>query len=97
MNKLCLLLSSLLLLFLFSCKQEKPAIIAKDIEPTVKKENPTEVKVAAVQCYSRMGEIQYNRKILTRHIRTSAKAGAKIIVLPEAAVTGYMDPGNDVS
>lgn len=56
---------------------------------------PATVRVAAVQCYSRMGQIEYNRKLLTRLIERAAKAGAKIVVLPECAVHGYMDPGRD--
>lgn len=53
------------------------------------------VRVAAVQCYSRMGEIAYNRTLLTRCIERAAQAGAKIVVTPECAVQGYMDPGRD--
>jgi len=54
------------------------------------------VRVAAIQCYSRMGEIDYNRRLLTGLIEKAAGAGAKIIVLPECAVPGYMDPANDI-
>ena len=57
---------------------------------------PSSVRVAAIQCYSPMGEVEYNRALLSRLIRQAAAGGAKIIVLPECAVTGYMDPGNDV-
>ena len=53
------------------------------------------VRVAAVQCYSRMGEIEHNRALLTRCIERAARAGAKIVVTPECAVQGYMDPGRD--
>ena len=53
------------------------------------------VRVAAVQCYSRMGERDHNRKLLARCIERAARAGAKIVVLPECAVQGYMDPGRD--
>lgn len=55
------------------------------------------VRVAAVQCYSRMGESDYNRKLLTRLIEKAAEQKAKIVVLPECAVQGYMDPGRDVT
>jgi len=54
------------------------------------------VRVAAIQCYSRMGEIDYNRRLLKGLIEKAAGAGAKIIVVPECAVSGYMDPANDI-
>ncbi|NQT85980.1 carbon-nitrogen hydrolase family protein [bacterium] len=53
----------------------------------------TTVRVAAVQCYSHMGKTDYNRELLTRLVAAAAKRGAKIVVLPECAVSGYMDPG----
>ncbi|MFW6162473.1 MAG: carbon-nitrogen hydrolase family protein [Planctomycetota bacterium] len=53
------------------------------------------VRVAAVQCYSRMGETAHNRTLLTRCIERAARAGAKIVVTPECAAQGYMDPGRD--
>ncbi|OGV72162.1 MAG: hypothetical protein A3K18_21155 [Lentisphaerae bacterium RIFOXYA12_64_32] len=56
------------------------------------KSAPSTVRVAAVQCYSRMGAMEYNRSLLTRLVTKAAEAGAKIVVLPECAVTGYMDP-----
>ena len=56
---------------------------------------PGKVRVAAVQCYSRMGEVDYNRTLLTRCIARAAEAGARIVVTPECAVHGYMDPGRD--
>jgi predicted amidohydrolase len=43
-----------------------------------------------------MGEVEYNRQLLTRLARQAAEDGAKIIVFPECSITGYMDPGNDV-
>ena len=56
---------------------------------------PATVRVAAVQCTSRMGQTDYNRRLLTRLIGRAAADGAKIVVLPECAVQGYMDPGRD--
>src|SRR6516165_8902147 len=53
-------------------------------------EKPKTVKVAAVQCSSALGEIDSNRKKLTALVREASKEGAKIIVLPEAAITGYL-------
>jgi predicted amidohydrolase len=57
-------------------------------------ETPTSVRVAAIQVYSRMGEISYNRKVISGLIESAAAGGAKIVVLPECAVSGYMDPAN---
>ncbi len=48
------------------------------------------VLVAAIQCYSKFGEPEANRKKLTRLVNRAASRGAKIIVLPETAVTGYL-------
>jgi predicted amidohydrolase len=47
------------------------------------------VKVAAVQFRSTFGDPVDNRKRLEVCIREAAKKGAKIVVLPEAAITGY--------
>jgi predicted amidohydrolase len=51
---------------------------------------PRQVKVAAVQCSSDLGDVAGNRKKLTRLVTEAARNGAKIIVLPETAVTGYL-------
>ncbi|HEX3358413.1 MAG TPA: carbon-nitrogen hydrolase family protein [Tepidisphaeraceae bacterium] len=56
-------------------------------EPTTQ---PMSVKVAAIQCSSDLGAIQANRKKLTALIEQAADHDAKIVVLPEAAVTGYL-------
>jgi predicted amidohydrolase len=48
------------------------------------------VKVAAIQCSSDLGAVEANRNKLTALVREAASSGAKIIVLPEAAVTGYL-------
>ena len=48
------------------------------------------VKVAAIQCSSNFGAIEENRNKLTALVRQAAVGGAKIIVLPEAAITGYV-------
>jgi predicted amidohydrolase len=80
------LLIAVLFIFCSCSKEQKSAVPAP-----VKKGRQT-VKVAAIQCYSRMGEIKHNRAMLTKLIRKAAKHGAKIIVLPEASISGYMDP-----
>ena len=44
-----------------------------------------------------MGEVGYNRKLLTRMIEVAAGRGAAIVVTPECAVQGYLDPLRDVA
>ncbi|HEY8749048.1 MAG TPA: carbon-nitrogen hydrolase family protein [Tepidisphaeraceae bacterium] len=51
---------------------------------------PATVMVAAIQCSSDLGELAANRAKLTKLVEEAAGHGAKIIVLPEAAVTGYL-------
>ena len=53
-------------------------------------ERPTTVKVAAIQCSSDLGEVAANTKKLTALVREAASSGAKIVVLPETAITGYV-------
>jgi predicted amidohydrolase len=53
-------------------------------------EHPLEVKVAAIQCSSELGEVKVNVAKLTPLIREAAAAGARIVVLPETAITGYL-------
>jgi predicted amidohydrolase len=48
------------------------------------------VRVAAVQFISEWGKPAENRKGLEKLIREAAKGGAKIVVLPETAIPGYM-------
>lgn len=50
------------------------------------------VRVAAIQCSSRMGSasaVEDNAEKMERLARKAAEGGAKIIVFPEAALTGY--------
>ena len=51
---------------------------------------PSEVKVAAIQCSSILGDVEANRTKITKLVSEAAKNGAKIIVLPEACITGYL-------
>src|SRR5688500_13952241 len=51
---------------------------------------PRTVKVAAVQCSSDLGAVDANRVKLSALVEEAAANGAKIIVLPEAAITGYL-------
>ena len=48
------------------------------------------VKVAAVQCSSDLGQTAANTSKLTALVKEAAGNGAKIVVLPEAAITGYL-------
>ena len=50
----------------------------------------SKVKVAAIQCSSELGAVENNRNKLTELVRQAAGGGAKIIVLPETAITGYI-------
>jgi predicted amidohydrolase len=60
-------------------------------------DRPAKVKVAAIQCSSDLGEIEANRKKLTQLVCEAGDAGAKIIVLPEAAITGYVSQDMQVN
>jgi predicted amidohydrolase len=51
---------------------------------------PRTVKVAAVQCSSDLGDVAGNTKKLAALVTEAAKAGAKFVVLPETAITGYL-------
>src|SRR5262245_12970928 len=53
-------------------------------------DRPQTVKVAAVQCSSDLGAVAANRDKLSGLVTEAAPPRAKIIVLPETAVTGYL-------
>ena len=48
------------------------------------------VKVAAIQCSSVMGDVNGNRAKIIGLVEQAADNGAKIVVLPEASITGYL-------
>jgi predicted amidohydrolase len=48
------------------------------------------VKVAAVQCSSDLGDVAGNTRKITALVEVAARGGAKFVVLPETAVTGYL-------
>src|SRR5262245_46691335 len=48
------------------------------------------IKVAAIQCSSDLGSVDANRQKLAGLVRQAAAKGAKIVVLPETAITGYV-------
>lgn len=62
-----------------------PAMTAAEPAPA-----PKTVKVAAVQCSSELGDVAANTKKLTALVKEAAKAGARFVVLPETAITGYL-------
>jgi predicted amidohydrolase len=51
---------------------------------------PKTVRVAAVQCSSDLGKVAENTATLSALIKEAAGNGAKIVVVPEAAITGYL-------
>jgi predicted amidohydrolase len=53
-------------------------------------DRPSTVRVAAVQFISKWAEPAENRKAVEPLVREAAKNGAKIVVLPETAITAYM-------
>jgi len=48
------------------------------------------VRAAAVQFVSQFGKPEVNRRRLETYIREAARNGAKIVVLPETAIQGYL-------
>jgi len=59
---------------------------AADLTPP----QPKTVRVAAIQCSSDLGKVAENTTKLTALVKEAAANGAKIVVLPEAAITGYL-------
>jgi predicted amidohydrolase len=79
---LCLMAS--LSVLVGGCAEKKTTKTAPTGTPAVT------VKVAAIQCSSDLGAVQDNREKLSDLVREAASNGAKVIVLPEAAITGYL-------
>lgn len=48
------------------------------------------VKVASIQCSSKMGDSSENIKRITPLIKEAAHQGSKFVVLPETSITGYL-------
>jgi predicted amidohydrolase len=80
----------LVLLLLVGLGAAAPAGSKAEPAPRTRAAAPATVTVAAVQFQSAMGDPEGNRKRLEPLIREAAGHGAKIIVLPEMAITGYM-------
>ena len=96
---LLLVLFPLLVLAPLACgrSRDEPTKVILVDEPsqstpatTAEPSKPMTVKVAAVQCSSELGDVEGNRRKLTALVEEAAKEGAKIIVLPETSVTGYL-------
>ena len=75
-----------------ACRKPPPAKPTPPPPP----EAPTRVKVAAIQFHSVMGDPKRNRAGLAALVRRAAADGAKIVVLPEAAISGYADIDQDL-
>lgn len=52
-------------------------------------------RVAAVQMEPRLGEVPRNRSVILERLRTAAGQGARLVVFPECALTGYGFPSRD--
>jgi 5-aminopentanamidase len=50
---------------------------------------PKPMRVAAVQMEPRIGEVDTNLKAILARFREAASAGARLVVFPECALTGY--------
>ena len=50
---------------------------------------PKIVRVAAVQMDPRLGDVDANLKVILGRLREAAAAGARLVVFPECALTGY--------
>jgi predicted amidohydrolase len=51
--------------------------------------DPTTYRIAGVQMEPRLGEVARNRTAILGRLREAAKAGARLVVFPECALTGY--------
>lgn len=47
------------------------------------------IPIAGVQMEPKIGELDANRSTIVKHLQSAAARGAKLIVFPECAVTGY--------
>ena len=59
-------------------------------EPAASAKPPDTFRVAAIQAPSEFGKPTINRDRFATLVREAAKGGAAVVVLPEAAITGYM-------
>src|SRR5215210_7004701 len=47
------------------------------------------IRVAAVQMEPKLGEVAANRHAILARLREAARGGARLVVFPECALTGY--------
>jgi predicted amidohydrolase len=80
----------LILTFLLVIAANTTIYAAKSDANEILKARPAEVKVAAIQCSSLLGDVEANRTKITSLVTEAAEEGAKIIVLPETCITGYL-------
>ncbi len=64
------------------------------LRPAQRDPAKSKVRVAAIQGFSALGAVAANRECLLRLSAEAATQGAEIIVFPECAISGYMDPKN---
>jgi predicted amidohydrolase len=70
------------------------SVAAADTAPPAK---AATVKVAAIQCSSILGEVEANRGKLAYLVEKAAGQGAKIVVLPELAIPGYVSQDHKIN
>jgi predicted amidohydrolase len=76
---------------LAACAKQPSSQATSDPAPSpVAAQAPATVMVAAIQCPSDLGDVAGNLQRLEPLIVKAAGNGAKIVVLPEAAITGYL-------
>jgi len=51
---------------------------------------PLQVNVACCQIAPRVGDLDHNRALCAQAIHDAAQAGARVVVLPELAQSGYV-------
>jgi predicted amidohydrolase len=83
-------LSWLLLLTWLGTARGGPAVAEEPTGELRAPGRPLTVKVAAIQCSSKFGDVAANRAKITGLVEKAAAEGAKIIVLPEACIPGYL-------
>jgi predicted amidohydrolase len=65
-------------------------LLSGDLSVAATSDSPSTVRVAAIQFISRWAKPKENRRDIEPFVREAAKNGAKIVVLPETAITAYM-------
>lgn len=72
-------------------RPQSPArVSSRSVDPRRPSPRKKTFLAAAIQAVSKLGRPADNRKHLEKLIRRAARRGAKVIVLPETAITGYL-------